>query len=207
MCKHAPDKFWFICGLYILKKSARKKLTTHLLAAYEQYFGLRAKDMDKTWTPNSVCATCSARLNEFTKGSRTYLSFGKPFEWRNPIDHVSDCYFCLTKLRGGKYSKATYAEVSSVTKSAPHSTQYPKREPPTPKAEPLSSQGITASISSVGSSPSISSQKAKPINQRALSDLCRDLNLSKEKSELLASRLIIYNKRKVTDADATLPAD
>ena len=185
MCKHPLEKFCFVCGSYIFSKSAQKKLTNNLLVAYELYFGFKPKFLDRHWTPKSVCSTCFVRLSAFGKGKEKYLSFGKPVEWRDPADHVSDCYFCLTTITGGKFCKAVYPDVQSVTKTAPHSIRYPKPEPP--KAQTDSSE--KGEDSDYCPDLSDNSAKNKKIDQSYLNDMCRDLGLSKENSELLASRL------------------
>lgn len=188
MCKNSPDKFCFVCGLYIFNNSIQKVLTENILISYKQYFGFKARFVDKPWTPNSVCGTCFNILIKFGKGIKKYLNFGKPVEWRNPIDHVTDCYFCLTKIQGGKFRKAFYPDVQSVTKTAPNSSRYPKRQPLAPK--PTTSSPREVSDSDFGACSDLEiNQKPKLMNQIALNDLCRDLNLSKQKSELLASRL------------------
>lgn len=63
--------------------------------------------MDKSWIPKSVRATSFIKLIAF--GMKKYLSFEKPVKRRNQIDHVNDCYFCLSKIR-----KAIYPDVKSI---------------------------------------------------------------------------------------------
>lgn len=143
--------------------------------------------MNESWTPQSFCITCYTRLIEFSCGKKKYLSFGKPVEWRDPIDHVTDCYFCLTKVQGGKNSKVIYPDVRSVTNTQLHSSRFPKREPP--KVDKKRSPQQQYDSDFVPSDAERDRAKQNLMSQIALSDLCRDLNLSKDKSEVLASRL------------------
>jgi hypothetical protein len=53
---------------------------------------------------------------------------------REPTDHVSDCYFCLTSITGvTANSKHTvqYPNVASAMRPVPHSVELPVPKPPT----------------------------------------------------------------------------
>lgn len=44
--------------------------------------------------------------------------------WRKPFYHMTDCYFCLSKMSGiGKNMRWDYAPVKSVTFPVPHSDE------------------------------------------------------------------------------------
>lgn len=159
-------------------------MTSNVLAAYKNYFGFEARFVDESWTPKSVCAACFTKLTEFNKGKPRFFTFGKPVEWRSPVDHDTDCYFCLTKLQGGKYAKAVYPDVQSVTKTVPHCSQYPKPQPPIPTTTSFELVEASTSECSI-----VSNTGPKLMKQSRLNDICRDLNLSKDQSQLLASRL------------------
>lgn len=62
-----------------------------------QFFGFGAENLDKNWTPKAVCNSCSSTLNKWITGCKTGLPFSTS-TIRNPIDHVTDCYFCVTKV-------------------------------------------------------------------------------------------------------------
>lgn len=117
-----------------------------------------------------------------------------PTIWRQPFCHATDCYFCLTKIQQrGRHKKVEYAQVPSMTKPIPHSHSVPypvctkrKREPSVEPDEPPvePDEQSTADESEVELE-----RNPKLFTQSELNDLIRDLDLSKLKSELLASRL------------------
>jgi len=53
--------------------------------------------------------TCQASRG---MGKGLCVPFAIPMVWREPMDHVSDCYFCLTSITG-------------VTAKSKHAVQYP----------------------------------------------------------------------------------
>jgi len=61
------------------------------------------------------------------------MPFGQPVIWHEPKDHISDCYFYFTNIkRFSKKSKRTikYPEISSITKTIPHSRDLAVLKPP-----------------------------------------------------------------------------
>lgn len=109
--------------------------------------------------------------------------------WREPSNHTTDCYFCLTEKSNGRGREPVYPNVESVTRPVPHSALFPK--PQLNLAGPSSKrQKVDTSSSSDWSGTEFASSK-KPhlLTQAELNDLCRDLYLTKANSELLASRL------------------
>jgi len=61
------------------------------------------------------------------------MSFVIPIVWREPTDHVSDCYFCLTSVTG-VIAKSTqtvqYPNLTSARRPIPHSAELPVPKPP-----------------------------------------------------------------------------
>jgi hypothetical protein len=66
---------------------------------------------DKSWAPNFCCVIYVRLLAALAKDSRC-LPFVIPMVWREPTDHVSDCYFCLTSI-------------TPVKAKSKHTVQYP----------------------------------------------------------------------------------
>ena len=123
--------------------------------------------------------------------------------WREPTDHVNDCYFCLTpSIKKGFNRKnksiIEYPNIPSAILPVPHSDELPIPEPR--EIDLLSSDNAESSEECSVSEPCTSRNKkfgitTEPhlINESKLNDLVRDLDLPKVKAELLASRLKQWN--------------
>jgi len=89
-------------------KSKRLYFTPLIKKYYELYFGCKVSDTDKSWAPNICHVTCVRLLTGQVNGSR-HIPFAIPMVWREPNDHSSHCYFCLTNIMGitptSKYTK------------------------------------------------------------------------------------------------------
>ena len=127
------------------------------------------------------------------------MPFAVPMIWRGPKDHFQDCYFCLVNVKGfsSKHRiKITYPNIDSALRPVPHDPSMPAPVPPEDALASLSDEAVFDDGHSSGPSDSTGSEyepeeNLKPIifSQEQLNDLIRDLALSKQKSELLASRL------------------
>ena len=194
-CLNQPDMFCYICGEYTQQEN-RKPISEFLKRAYLSYFGIQLKGQDKSWTPHIVCKTCMEHLRQWTNGKRSRLKFGFPMVWKEPRNHHDDCYFCVTNIKGinrNNRSKWTYPDLDSARRPIPHSNEIPiptfsqlaELSEDTPSSSDIECNRSGESDSDfVGASSSV-----QRFSQQELSDLIRDLNLSKESSELLASRL------------------
>ena len=128
--------------------------------------------------------------------------------WREPANHFDDCYFCMTNSVG--YNKKNrknilYPSIPSATRPIPQSDGNPvavfKELLDIPiSAASLAPDPVPEELTKCDSDPESldndndidhneCSSEPKRFNQDDLSDLIRDLNLPKESSELLASRL------------------
>jgi hypothetical protein len=97
-CVNSSDAFCCICG-EVTFKSRRRSFTLLIKKCWEHYFGFKVGDQDKRWAPNFCCVTCARLLVAWAKCSR-YMPFAISMVWREPTDHVLDCYFCLTSITG-----------------------------------------------------------------------------------------------------------
>ena len=130
------------------------------------------------------------------------MPYAVPMVWREQSDHVTDCYFCMTNMKGfsrkNKF-KISYPVCRSAIKPVPHDPDLPVPQPPTEKKDTLSvNEGANTRIENeedlVETDPSF--QHESPpllINQERLNDLVRDLYLSKENAKVLGSRLQQWN--------------
>ena len=130
------------------------------------------------------------------------MPFAVPMVWREQSDHVIDCYFCMTKIKGfsrKNKSKISYHVCRSAIKPVPHDPDMPVTQPPTEKKDTLSvDEGASTSTESeedlIESDPSFQHKSAPLLmNQERLNDLVRDLYLSKVNAEVLGSRLQQWN--------------
>jgi len=131
-CVNSSDAFCYICD-EVTFKSRRLSFTPLIKKCYEHYFGCEVGDQDKSWAPHFCCVTCVRRLAAWAKGSRC-MTFAIPMIWRDPTDHVSDCYFCLTSITGvTANSKHTvqYPNLPSAMRPVPHSVELPVPKPQT----------------------------------------------------------------------------
>ena len=126
--------------------------------------------------------------------------------WRELRNHADDCYFCLTNITGFNASsrkKIKYPNLRSAMRPVPHSDDLPV---PTPLVnKDLLSSSDEEMPSRKDSAKSISLEDIEStysgtsgnephwIMQEDLNDLAHDLYLSKQQSELLASRLKQWN--------------
>lgn len=192
MCNTSPDNFCYICGKLFLKRGGKCFSLSDplILNGYKQYFGFAATNLDKSWTPNSICGSCRRILYHIAQGEERYFTFGRPVLWREPMTHDTDCYFCLTKPATLRQKTIVYPDVSSVTKPEPHSDSLPK-----PKLViSISSDREPKAIEKCESEWSGESETEKQhfLSQVELNDMIRDLYLPKAKAEVLASRLQQY---------------
>ena len=122
--------------------------------------------------------------------------------WREPRNHADDCYFCLTRITGfnaSSWKKIKYSKLQPAMRPVPHSDDLPV--PTLPVNKDLLSSSDEEMPSREDSAESISLEDIKStysgtsgsephwIMQEDLNGLARDLYLSKQQSELLASRL------------------
>ena len=128
------------------------------------------------------------------------MGFAVPMIWREQRDHITDCYFCLTKTKSYNQrnrKKILYPNLPSAIGPVPHSADLPIPITPPCLPELTGESSENSEYSSCDSDDTFqfSQEATKPhlINQEHLNDLVRDLNLTKSNSELLASRLQQWN--------------
>jgi len=63
------------------------------------YFNLNIRNQDEYWVPHICYLICHKNLTSWFSGKCPGLPFGQPVIWREPKDHISDCYLCLTNIK------------------------------------------------------------------------------------------------------------
>lgn len=172
----------------------RRNVTDEIRGAYFDYFKIHL-NQDNHWTPKYICVTCHSALFKWTRNQGKF-SFGIPMIWREAFDHKKDCYFCAVPLKGinweRRHDPKYYATASTSTKPEPHSDSL--RVPIHPSAQQTNTPSAQSTSTQQASSENVytplnESDKIHLFSQDDLDDLVRDLYLSKQLSELLASRL------------------
>ena len=183
---------------FLLSKISTTAYHSYLENRYYHYFQCQIGDQDKNWAPHNCCKTCYNGLIDWLNGRRNSISFAVPMVWREPRDHITDCYFCLTDISGftGKNkNKIVYPNLLSAIRPIPHSPDLPVPNPPNIKQVGCSKSDISAEETDNDEEMYEGGKPSEPhlINQGEFNDLIRDLNLSKDQSELLGSRLQQWN--------------
>ena len=111
--------------------------------------------------------------------------------WREPTNHVTDCYFCtidITGLNRKNRSSLTYPDLDSARRPVAHWEEIPI---PVCKKFPETSDDASSSFSedNYDEETPLNDRAPQLLSQNELNDLVRDLNLPKCSDELLASRL------------------
>lgn len=77
------------------------------------YFNIHIQDYDKPWIPNNISKCCSEYLRHWVNRKRRHLKFDVSMIWKEPKNHIDDCYFCVVKLHGTN-PKKTYSDLMAV---------------------------------------------------------------------------------------------
>lgn len=191
-CKNHPDRYCYICGEILFAKQ-RTTITNNIVKAYELYFGCKLGDQDKSWAPHFTCSTCAANLNIWLKDGSRHPSFGVPMIWREPKNHLDDCYFCCHSTYGvNKRAKVNlkYPNLDSARRPIPHSSDLPIPVSPSvheqERSRSTSPEALCSNDNDLEYGPSTTQAN---LSENDLHDLSRNLLLTKQGSELLASRL------------------
>ena len=140
-CVNDPDNFCYVCGEYT-PPVHHVKINSRIKFAYNKhYFGCQIGDQDKKWAPYICCNCCRTSLLFWLDGKQKQMPFAVSMVWREQSDHVTDCYFCMTAIRGfsrKNKSKISYPVCKSAIKPVSHSSDLPVLQPPTEKEDSLS---------------------------------------------------------------------
>ena len=189
-CKNKPDVFCYICSEYTIVPN-RNQVTSFIKCAYHSYFGIKLGNQDKAWVRHMVCKSCTEYLCQWTKGKKSCLKFGIPMVWREPTNHVTDCYFCtidVTGINRKNQSSLKYPDLESAYHPVAHCDEIPV---PVFGDLPDISDEVSSSVPEDDEEEEVvlNDDALHPFSQKELNDLVHDLSLSKSSAKLLASRL------------------
>ena len=122
------------------------------------------------------------------------MPFAVPMVWREPSNHSSDCYFCLTSpvasgMNRKKKQRIYYPNIPSAIRPVPHGEDLPVPEPP--KEYNLNSEmeeedtEKTAPREEEPTDPDFqgpASESPHKLIQNKLNEIVRDLELPKVRS-------------------------
>ncbi|KAJ4445979.1 hypothetical protein ANN_12665 [Periplaneta americana] len=179
----------------------RRNITPVIKTAYNLYFGEFCKlgEQNKSWAPHICCKACYTNLLDWLNHRRSSMPFAIPVIWLEPRNHTDNCLLCMVPpLRGmTNYKKKiiVYPNIHFATRPVPHSDELPVPTPPESysidsEEEPCDPEPSTSTDPDFA--PDVKSEHHK-ISQNELNDLVTDLELSKAKAELLASRFQKWN--------------
>ena len=156
------------------------------------------------------------------------MRFGIPMVWQKPKNHHGNCHFCMADMSGWNQHKKSwhYPNIDSAIRLVAHCKEVPipvfislpdllpdELDLKTAENEDRDSNCSSCrnySDTSLAAERHSQENKPKPFTQGQLNDLVHDLGLSKEASEILASRLehnILDSQTKITfyrDTDEVL---
>lgn len=206
-CVNNPDHFCYVCG-EVTFASQKRSITPLIKKAYQLYFGYQIGDQDKQWAPHICCNACASSLRNWLNRKKRSMRFAVPMVWREPTNHVNDCYFCMiphvgqgTGISKKKKSVINYPNIPSAMRPVPHSDKLPIPEPPetftyesdNSDTAICQEEDMLSTSRNPDFTPSTSYRQPHKIIQSELNDLVRDLELPKSKAELLGSRLQQWN--------------
>lgn len=204
-CKE-KDSFCYICGHFVVKRNKRKR-NDKFVELYRNYYEMEW--IDELYTPNIGCSACYTSLVRWSENRNKKPKYKHPVMWFNPGEHdESECYFCVNKTTEAINKKKVY----NGTLHAHLPVEHRIDSPPTNVYEDVSEQPADAmdidvdvdndldiDICTDPEQPSASSYVPshlgainigpKLVTQPRLDNMCRRLELSQRKSQLLASML------------------
>jgi hypothetical protein len=121
-CLNNANHFCYICGEYVFSDD-RLSITALIQHRFYCYFKFKLGDQDKPFAPHTVCRKCSSNLSMWSVGKLKKLPFSTPMAWREQSNHVNDCYFCLTNVKGFTKKSAkhiVYPDLPSAVRPVPY---------------------------------------------------------------------------------------
>lgn len=172
-CTNSANIFCYICGKFCIT-SQRKPITENTKKCYSLYFGRGIENQNESWVPNISCKTCEVNLSLWWTGKRDQMSFAVPMTWRKPRNHRTDCYFCMKIVKG--FSPVKHCEDFPVPITPNATVQIQEKKEVFDKEERPSKEE-----KSILKDPDYvpESSEEPHFNQAELSDLIRDLGLTK----------------------------
>ena len=103
------DIFRYICGIFTLQGQRR-----NINNLSGRYFKVPLGDQDRKLGSSQSVQSCVETLWSWSQGKSTKLKFGVPMVWREPANHLDNCYFKFFDVPGFNLRKRnnTYSTIS-----------------------------------------------------------------------------------------------
>lgn len=200
------DQFCFLCGKFTADKMAKKKngaFQGWLDGYYEMFWSNEAH------VPQIVCSSCYLSVSRWNDRKHPKPKYKFPIGWLNPGEHnEAECYFCVNTVRGANTAKRSLMEYKSTRNTVlpiEHNMHSPPRHVPGEQRQYVDAIAVLDAEFAMevdleaGTEQQPSGSEYVPteeintapvlINQSCLNNMCRRLELSQRKSEMLASML------------------
>lgn len=190
-CASKINQFCYICGNFDTEKY-RRPITELIKTQYLQCYKISMANLNKPWVPTSVCNACRLNLSRWNDKVIKKDVVIEPTIWREPSNHMTDCYFCNCNINGmnnKKKKSLIYPKVQSVTPAKKGNMNNSENMNSASVAIQSTSDSENKESESSDFENSLNDHKPKLFDQDALDDFIRDLNLPKDAAELCASRL------------------
>lgn len=198
--------FCYVCGHFIRKAGKQGEgvaLNDAFVEKFERYYTDERVNLGSSWTPSHCCKTCHSSLSrwwnqKYTDG-KVRMPYGRPMMWSliDPGAHnPEECYGCKNYIPGMRQAdkNRVYIAVQNVQLPISHDgIPVPVKNSPTNRSMPTTiDTEISEGMGSVYLPPMPSSSQWKEperLKQEDLDEIVVNLELSKRKSEMLASFL------------------
>lgn len=207
-CK-GKDDFCNICGHFVVDRNKRKR-NDKFSVLYRTYYEMEW--INEPYTPNIGSSACYTSLVRWSKDSNKKPKYKHPVMWFNPGNHdENECFFVLTKLLKESikknYEATLYAHLPVLhhIESPPANVYEDNTEQLehdmdidvnvdvdgdgdvdfdmcTDPQQPSASSYVPTNVGAINVVPEL-------VTQTRLDNMCRRLELSQRKSQLLASML------------------
>jgi hypothetical protein len=128
-CVNSPNSFCYICR-EVTFSTRKRPLTPMLKQSYECYVSCKVGDQDKKWAPHVCCISFATMLCEWLNKKGRSVPFALPMVWREPTDHLTDCYFCIVPALRHKITKKKKGDCQLSKYFVCYSTGTPYWRPP-----------------------------------------------------------------------------
>lgn len=194
------DQFCFICGKFTVERNVRARNTLQelYLQCYNSHW------IDDAYAPQIGCTSCYTSLKRKIDKKHDKPKYKFPMTWFDPGEHnEADCYFCVNTVRGinsAKRSSMEYLPTQYAILPIEHTKESPVIESTVEQPhqqstsdEAMDVDAATIDIQEPSTSEYVPSGDVHTapvlITQAQLNNMCRRLELSQRKSQLLASML------------------